>query len=198
MSRMSMVVVVAALLAACGDDKKTAAPDCAGSYCPIMASACSATGDVQYTGLTGTCEAYCAANGWPAGVAGTTGNTLACRIDHANNAAAASGATRTLHCGHAGPSGGNLCGSWCENYCFLAQKNCAAYLTVGQMGFDAAGCAAACAAFPTTGSINGSGNSVQCRIYHAGAAAGAPLPHCAHAAVSSGGAFPTSGTGPCS
>ncbi len=198
MPRALSLALAVSLLAACSDDKAAVA-DCVHNYCGLMASACTAAGDVQYSGLTGTCEAYCAANPWPEGVHGTTGNTLACRIDHANNALAASGAARTLHCGHAGPSGGNLCGSWCENYCALATRNCSAYLTVAQMGFtDTATCLTACAAFPTTGTINGAGNNVQCRIYHAGAAASAALPHCGHAAVTSGNTIPSTAAGPCS
>jgi hypothetical protein len=209
MNRILAAIAVAGPLLACGssssNDNPPAAADCT-SYCNNMAATCTAASDVQYTALTGTCLDYCQTkNAWPAGTPGTTGNTLACRIDHANNAAAAktagNAAQVTAHCGHAGPSGGNVCGTWCENYCFLALKNCAAYLGTGanQMGFaDAATCTTACAAFPNTGTINSGGNHVQCRIYHAGAAGAlAALPHCAHAAVTSGNTFPSTAAGPC-
>lgn len=209
MTRSLAAASAAALLAACGssssDNNNTPAAATCTSYCNTIEAACVG-GDVQYTGLTGTCSNYCnTTNPWPAGTAGAAGNTLACRADHANNAQAAKNAgdaaSVTLHCGHAGPSGGNLCGSWCVNYCALAVKNCATYLGVGanQMGFsDNATCLTACAAFPTNGAINGAGNTVQCRIYHAGAAASGALPHCSHAAVSSGNTFPATASGPCS
>ena len=45
----------------------------------------------------------------------TTGNTIGCRLYHAGAAAA----DPVLHCPHAGPTGGNVCGSWCDNYCQL-------------------------------------------------------------------------------
>jgi hypothetical protein len=68
------------------------------------------------------------------------------------------------------------------------------------MGFaDNASCLTACALFPTTGTINTNGNTVQCRIYHAGAAGAlGALPHCSHAAVTSGNTFPSTAAGPCS
>jgi hypothetical protein len=205
------------LLAACGDDNNnntTTQPvaDCA-TYCSQMATTCTTT-DLQYTGLTGDCNAYCNNNAWPAGTAGdASGNTRACRVTHVGLAAAATTpAEKTLHCGHAGPTGtgvtgGNLnaaCGSLCENYCFLALKNCTGANGAG-LGFtDQTTCLAACALFPTNGIIGGatapSGNNVQCRLYHAGAAGALalPSPHCGHAQVISRPApGATTGAGPC-
>jgi hypothetical protein len=193
MNRTLVAIAAVGPLLACGSTDtvlNTAQKACA-SYCSTIAATCTATGDVQYQGLTGPCDAYCNnANAWPAGTAGAnSGNSVACRTTHAglaaNAKAAGDAAGTTLHCGHAGPSGGNVCGTWCENYCFLALRNCAPFLTVAQMGFtDNASCLTACAAFGTGGTINGPGNNVQCRIYHAGAAgAVAQLPHCGHAAV---------------
>jgi len=170
MLKSSTALAVAFLLAACGSDstKTTTTPISCTSYCASMATTCTG-GDVQFTGLNGTCESYCGtSNSWPDGVTGaTSGNTGACRVTHVALAAAATdAATKTLHCGHAGPSGGNTCGTWCENYCFLALKNCGAHLGTGtdQMGFtDNATCLAACGGgatpFPTTGTING--NTIQ-------------------------------------
>jgi hypothetical protein len=165
-----------------------------------MAATCTAT-DAQYQGLSGTCNDYClVAGAWPAGTAGAaSGNSLACRTTHVGLAAAASGATRTLHCGHAGPSGGNACGSWCENYCYLAQRNCSG---ANALAFTP-DCATACAGLTDGGAaaINaGSGNTVQCRIYHlgaAGASASAATTHCPHGQVVSSTTIGGGANGPC-
>lgn len=206
-----IAVAASVLLAACGDDKKDDPAqqpfaECA-SYCTQITSTCSGA-DLQYTGLTGDCNTYCTRMAWPEGTAGVqSGDTGACRVTHVGlAAAAATPAEKTLHCGHAGPSGGNTCGTWCDNYCFLALKNCTGANAAG-LGFtDQTTCLAACANFPTTvtvGSISGTtppgGNNVQCRIYHAGAAGAlSPDPHCGHAqVVSSSTVGGTTNNGPC-
>ena len=211
MLRSSTALAVAFLLAACGSDSTTTntttTPISCTSYCASMATTC-VEGDVQFTGLNGTCDSYCGtSNSWPDGVTGaTSGNTGACRVTHVALAAAATdAATKSLHCGHAGPSGGNTCGTWCENYCFLALRNCTGANGAG-LGFtDNASCLTACAAFPTDGIVGGTvaphGDNVQCRIYHAGAAsagASGPVPHCGHAQVISASAIGgTTANGPC-
>jgi len=195
--------MVSLLLAACGggsSQKPTSGADCA-TYCGYMDTTCVGS-DTQYGGLTGTCASYCGTtNVWPAGNGGDgRGNSLACRITHAILAVqSTTTADRSAHCGHAGPSGGDVCGTWCENYCFLALKNCTGANGAG-LGFtDQATCLAACANFPDTGAINApGGNTVQCRIYHAGAASAAPVPHCGHAQViSSSTVGGTTADGPC-
>lgn len=203
MLRSMTALSFALLLVACGGSSSSPPPNAltCTSYCGKMASVCTAT-DVQYQGLTGTCDSYCGTtNVWTVGTAGdASGNTLACRVTHVGLAAAAMTAPeKTAHCGHAGPSGGDVCGSWCENYCFLALKNCTGANAAG-LGFtDNTTCLAACANFSDNGAINApSGNSVQCRIYHAGAASAAPVPHCGHAQViSSATVGGTTADGPC-
>ncbi len=155
-----------------------ATPTCA-AYCAKIAMNCTAAGDggsnAQYLD-SASCMSYCTtAAAWPAGMTGDlTGNTIGCRTYHAGAAAA----DPVLHCPHAGPTGGNVCGSWCDNYCQLMAKNC----TGANVVYDAATCVTKCATIPTSGHVNDTtGNSVQCRIYHLGAAASDPATHCPHA-----------------
>jgi hypothetical protein len=162
-----------------------------------MAATCTAA-DTQYVGLDGTCQSYCENARWP--IVASDEDSLSCRNTHVQLAAASTNsADRTMHCGHAGPTGGNICGSWCENYCNLVLQNCTGANGAG-LGFtDHASCVAACGALDAGGAINApSGDTVQCRIYHAGAAATMPVPHCGHAQlVSSATVGGTTADGPC-
>ena len=130
--------------------------------------------NAQYASTT-DCNTYCTTSaGWPAGTAGaTSGNTIACRTYHSTAAAA----DPVLHCPHAGPTGGNVCGTYCENYCQLMAKNCVGANAV----YDSATCMTKCTGIPTTGTVGAmSGNTIQCRIYHLSAAASNPTLHCPH------------------
>lgn len=98
--------------------------------------------------------------GLPAGESGArSGNSAACRTYHAG--AAATGAKAT-HCQHAGPTGGDTCGSWCDNYCHLALRNC----TGAQQLYKSDGeCQAACEAIAADGQpTDREGDTIQCRI----------------------------------
>jgi hypothetical protein len=190
-----MALGCALLVAGCGDDTSVSsgvdlgvAPDLAAStggptcaeYCNKIEMACTGNGDggaghAQYAGLA-DCNAYCSmVAAWPAGMGGaTSGNTIACRTYHAG-AAVADPAT---HCPHAGPTGGNVCGGWCENYCYLMAKNCTGTHAV----YDMATCLQSCATIPTNGQPNDtSGNTVQCRIHELGLAFTDPATHCPNA-----------------
>ena len=194
MRPFSLLLVLGALVAAgCGDDTTSgsgdmsvahdlatggSAPTCA-AYCAKIQMNCTTddggSGNAQYPDVQ-TCTSYCTtAAGWPAGMTGDqTGNTIGCRLYHAGAAAA----DPVLHCPHAGPTGGAVCGSLCENYCQLMAKNC----TGANAVYDMATCMTKCATIPTNGKPNDTtGNSVQCRIYHLGAAASDPVTHCPHA-----------------
>jgi hypothetical protein len=133
-----------------------------------------------------TCMSICTTQaGWPPGnVTDTSGNTRGCRIHYASM----STGNVMLHCPHAGPSGGNGCGTWCENYCYLARRNCTGS---NQLFPDDAACMTACAKYNTGGSPNATaGDTVQCRIYHlinAGADAAAATLSCPHAGPAGGG-----------
>lgn len=190
----SLFALLLVCAAGCGDDTSSASldmsvaqdlsggngPTCA-QYCAKIAMTCT-NGDGgthdQYAGAAAQCTQYCSTvAAWPSGTTGqTSGNTIGCRLYHA----AAAASDPTLHCPHAGPTGGNVCGTWCENYCQLMAKNC----TGANAVYDAATCMTKCASIPTSGQVNATGgNTVQCRIYHLGAAASNPTVHCPHAKI---------------
>ena len=120
-------------------------------------------------GYGAACLAFCNDAPWAAGTtADAAGNTIGCRQYHAVAAA------NNEHCTHAGPTGADVCGRWCDVYCAEMLDACPTTYA------DLATCAAACALFPTGGTIGAAtGNTVQCRIYHAGAANNDA--HCDHA-----------------
>jgi hypothetical protein len=173
-----------------GHDLSGAAPTCA-AYCAKIQMNCTAgSGDagsnVQYA-TTGDCNNQCmTAAAWPPGMIGdTSGNTIGCRLYHAGAAAA----DPVFHCPHAGPTGGGLCGSYCDNYCQLMAKNCTGTNAV----YNATDCMTKCAMIPTNGTANdAAGNTIQCRIYHLSLAASDPVTHCPHAQT-----IGDNPTGPC-
>ena len=160
-------------------------PTCA-AYCDAVQSACT-DGNAQYASAA-DCLAYCETWGQlPAGdVSDTSGNTIGCRTYHAGVAATTDAA---LHCPHAGPSGGGVCGTWCDNYCHLSQTNC----TGGnELYADLATCETACGGLSDTGEPGAvDGDSTQCRIYHLGVAGSdgetSAATHCPHGATDGGG-----------
>ena len=157
-------------------------PTCA-NYCATVMANC--TGDNAQYSSEAECLSYCNdASGWDAGNEGdTAGNTIGCRTYHGGDPAKSDAAT---HCPHAGPSGANVCGTWCDTYCDLVFNNC----TGGDKIYDTeAECKTACAAFPTDGEIGAvEFNTVQCRIYHLGTPAATDAgTHCPHGAEDGGG-----------
>lgn len=183
-----------ALLVGCGDDEGQkmidapaqvdaavdAAVDASGnptaldcpSYCATMATAC--TGAVeQYLNMQ-NCLDTCST--WTVGTMGAmTGNTLACRVAHADLAKT----SPAVHCEHAGPAGAGACGAICEGFCTLVTAKCATEWP------NANACATACGNFTSTPPYKApsTGNTVQCRLYHATMAATQPNPHCNHTAT---------------
>jgi len=148
------------------------------NYCQQMSVTCTGV-NAQYPDLA-ACTSYCTnnLNAFPGQFNSTGDDTLGCRLYH-NSAVPTLG---VVHCLHASPSGDDTCGSWCSVYCDLIQKNCAGSL---QQYPDATSCMSACAAMNQSGNIaDTAGDTVQCRIYHAGVA-GNPSsnanPHCLHA-----------------
>jgi hypothetical protein len=194
----AILLAGAALLAACGDDDDPPAAVTAAEMCTAVANACSAA-NAQWPGADAAAmNTACTADAttrykWTAGARDAqSGNTLACRLWHAGQAAT----NAAVHCPHAGPTGGGVCGSYCDNYCDLNVANCGA--APNQNFADRATCMTACtgAAFATTGVVNAtSGNTIQCRIWHLGQAATNAATHCPHARVESVTA--AGGAGPC-
>jgi hypothetical protein len=188
---VSSLAIGAALLSACGDDTTAKSADMSAAtgdlsaasagcmlYCSTMTKACSGSADAgslsQYQDES-ACIHYCNGNGdWPAGTTGAaSGNTLACRGTHAEAALG----NPAAECANAGPSGNNTCGTWCENYCQLMEKNCVGANAI----YDATTCMQKCATMPSNG-LPGDvdGDTVQCRIYHMGVAFDDPVTHCPH------------------
>jgi hypothetical protein len=156
-----------------GDDGPAAdaaplALDCA-SYCTAILATCTDT-LAQY-GTLDECMGSC--NTFTVGTLGEmTGNTLGCRVYHTEAAQAAP----DVHCGHAGPSGDSECGaSICEGFCSIAATIC-------PTEWPAAQCSTRCGNLTSTPPYNiaSSGDTVECRLYHATAAAADPGTHCPH------------------
>jgi hypothetical protein len=169
-------------------------------YCKTVAENCTdlnqqwATGDVPdaVTDEDGRieCDAYCRAN-WLAPTAGPEvgaelgskargTDAIGCRQHYAESASE-SATDQVLLCPRAGGTGGNLCGTWCENYCHLTAMNCPSLFATFEL------CLEQCAPVSTTGSPGDVvGDSIQCRTYYAGLAgvenAGA---NCKEAAIGS-------------
>ncbi len=160
-------------------------PTCA-SYCDTITANCT-DANAQYADHD-ACMAYCQT--WASLEAGTAAdtdvNTIGCRTYHAGVAADDPG----LHCDHAGPSGGGVCGTWCDNYCDLMDHNCTG-ANAQYSWYDH--CQNACAFMDDTDVAGATGgNTVQCRIYHAGVAGsdvdnGSAATHCPHAGESGDG-----------
>jgi len=146
------------------------------NYCQVVTDNCDGA-DAQYADVD-ACLAYCADYVIPVGDASdTAGNTIGCRTYHAGVAAQ----DPAVHCSHAGPSGGDTCGSWCDVYCDMSANNCPGDYD------DRDACQAYCSTFDDSGSVgDASGNTVQCRMYHAVVAEQDGPLHCPHAGPSGG------------
>jgi len=156
------------------------APTCE-AYCTQVMANCPAGGANEQFANETACLSYC--NDQAQLDAGSfqdsDRNTIGCRLNAARNASV----DPDTWCVAAGNTGGGVCGSFCDNYCHLAQTVCTDDPAPDGLYANADECILACAGFPTTGAIGDtSGNSVQCRIYHAIAASlASPDVHCPHA-----------------
>jgi len=158
------------------------------SYCDNILLMCT-SGNAQYQDKA-SCMLWCSA--LPAGTDGaTTGDSLACRLYHLQVAASLGSATqgRADHCTHAGAGGAGQCGTPQEAFCDVAIKACnssataSPYNGLAQYASKAA-CAQQAMAYPRTTPGVTSGNSLECRAYHASVAlsgaAGGAVGHCFH------------------
>jgi hypothetical protein len=166
----------------------SATPTCT-AYCNNIQTNCGAFG-VNATGQysdNAACMAVCAK--FPVGLDNgeVSGNTLGCREYHST---AAAGAGAAVHCIHAGPSGGDTCGKYCDVYCNLSLTTCTGANTVYD---DASTCNTTCnlynfsnvASFPS----DTSGGTFSCRMYHlsvASQSAALATTHCPHTGQSGG------------
>lgn len=200
---MRKVLLMIALVGCGGDDGNTtdASPDgrpvltldCP-TYCSTITANCTGT-NVQY-GDAAHCTGTCAAFTPGAAATETSGNTLGCRIYHAQNAMVSGDAA--THCPHAGPTGGKVdsagvCGDPCTDFCALEAKICgtnAAPVTgITNRYADTAACMSACTGFDKTVQYSptvAAGNTFACRVYHlTNAASLSAMPamantHCGH------------------
>jgi len=162
-----------------------AVPTCA-NYCTTVLANCPLT----YAD-NASCLAVCANLTLGTDDTVTAGNTVGCRIYHAD-AAAGSAANAATHCPHASLSGGTVCGELCDIYCELMGKAC-----VGNNNpFTSTNpCNNTCRYYSTTGNYTTTGGAnLYCKIYHASAALGsttAANTHCPHASPSGNGACGT-------
>jgi len=148
------------------------------AYCSMMTTNCG--GEVAVFPSEADCLAACAAMPDDGAFNAIDGNSVQCRIYHGSFPAAADPVT---HCGHASPNGGQTCGTLCDAYCDQALAHC------DSLYVNREECMTTCEQFPTNGDSDAqSGDSVQCRTYHASFPSAAdPNTHCAHAAPDGGG-----------
>jgi hypothetical protein len=188
----------AAADAGAGDTAMQQLPVTCQNYCSVVTTACLGTNAEYLT--TATCLDMCA--NMTLGTQGdTTGDTVACRQSFAEMAAA----NPTAMCPSAGPTGGDVCGpNRCVSWCELDRDLC------GTIAYaDEPTCETACAAFPYNGNgetVQLTGDTLNCRIYHIEAAYGSPdgsvlqTTHCAHTSQAShvldGGPGPCVGAAP--
>lgn len=173
---------IAATATACGDITVAAGNvdlSC-DAYCDEALAQCGSSGGPNsFYADREECMAYCPDAAMATGApADTSGNSLGCRINHLIQIK--NGASAATLCPAASPSGGDVCGSWCTVYCDLVMSTCPGLYA------DDEACAIACQAFDTSGQPGAlTGNTVQCRLYHAfiatiGGDADA-VTHCPHA-----------------
>lgn len=108
-------------------------------------------------------------------------HSVQCRVRHVLEAARGNDAESA--CAAAALHGNDTCGPWCEVYCDFMEANCSDQ----RDGYpDRASCLTACEGFSTEGEANDDmGDTVQCRIVHAGLPAMLnPGLECGHAAES--------------
>lgn len=157
------------------------------SYCAEVMANCTGA-NAQYTSEA-SCMNVCAA--FPAGsLADMEGNTLGCRLYHGGAPAVGNA---TLHCPHAGPSGGDkdvsdttvgTCGEGCDAFCDVAIAACTGN-NVQYATKEA--CLTECKTFKASAAEFSTGdtdkNDFGCRMYHltvAATDAASAMTHCPH------------------
>jgi hypothetical protein len=144
------------------------------AYCDTYAVACV---DFSEYDNRDACLQQC--NQWPIGIANeTAGDSLGCRTYHVSVAATTD---PDLHCPHAGPSGAGMCvdpdAPTCNAYCAAYAIGCKDF----PVYLDEAACLAQCSEWYPGTEDQTQGDSIACRLYHAGVAFIDPQTHCPHA-----------------
>jgi hypothetical protein len=136
------------------------------------------------------CAAVCAA--LPIGPGpSSTADDLGCREFHA----ALAGSNQMTHCPHAGPFGGDACGTHCDAFCRINAAVCGS--GAGKPYASVATCMTACAGYARGQHVSAagpiSGDSFDCRAWHLLKAAqdsASAATQCPNTAPSGAGAFP--------
>lgn len=108
----------------------------------------------------------------------TTTTTTTASSSAASGTGGSGGGAATTATTGSGGAGGGTTKSACETYCDDIMANCSG---ANAQYSDKAHCLASCAALPEGKEGDMSGNTVQCRIYHSGAAKTDAATHCEHA-----------------
>ncbi|HEX7668558.1 MAG TPA: hypothetical protein VF395_03195 [Polyangiaceae bacterium] len=141
-------------------------------YCDTVMANC--TGDNPVYKSRAVCDEVCKV--LPPGRPGDTDvDSIECRLHFAELVATLGEAS--VNCPAAGPGGDGICGANCEGFCTIALAACPDSPVSG------VGCAKACSDLPDPGGYTSnidSGDSVECRLYHASAATVDPATHCRH------------------
>lgn len=144
-------------------------------YCSIYEQAC---GDFAEYDNNQACLDQCGQ--WPVGAPeDTAGDTLGCRLYHVT---VASTVDPDMHCPHASPNGAGVCvadgAPTCEAYCTEYLANCTGNLNLYK---DEADCLDQCSHWYPGKADDAAGDTVGCRLYHAGVALTDDELHCPHA-----------------
>ena len=148
------------------------------SYCAAASANC--TGENALYPDSPSCHAACEA--MPLGKEGdVTGNSASCR-----NSMAILAKNDATRCKFASISSSeNVCGSPCEAYCDQAMAHC---FSNNKLYENRSACELQCSQFPSGSFSDTTGNTIQCRAYHASFPAAAhPEVHCEHAGETGGG-----------
>jgi hypothetical protein len=112
-------------------------------------------------------------------------NTASCRRRYASKARYLAGLELATDCANAGPGGNGRCGGYCDGLCTVTMAACSADLSAPFFYGSVDECLAACEGLPSSRyqyATASSGNSVECRLFHASSAIMADADeHCEHA-----------------
>jgi hypothetical protein len=169
------------------------------NYCTLINKNCTGATNGQFAAATAAADCAKACKTYPAGTgADQSGDTLGCRIYHADKAAQVA----DVHCPHAGPFGGTakagnlVCGpgtdagvsaAYCEAFCNLAVAACPKNGATPGPWADVAACKTDCDTYTVDAAkplgaadYQDKSDTFNCRSYHLTAALSTPAPHCGH------------------